>query len=391
MVNIRTRVAIEKDGEKMKKRDRLICLAANIVSGLIIAVLLFFLRDYKVDKIAIIAHYLVAIAIIVCAVLATIIKNDLLMKITLLASIFAIIFASLYDTLVFTGLIEQFLTEDGFQNFLKNYDEQAMLVFMLIQFLQVTILPLPSALTIAAGTALFGVVNSVVISSIGIILGSMFAFFLGKVFGRNLAVWLCGEKNVIKYQEITKGKDKILFFLMFLLPFFPDDLLCVLAGMTGMSYMAFFIMMLATRPIGALTVAGSFKGITSIPFKGWGVFVWIALICAFVVGVALLLKYSSQIQSFFEKMAAKLNLMLKHLMMKISKKYRNKVEAQQKENKELELSASSNNSDSETTVDNVDAKSTSSLNADENIDLVKQKIINEKAKDGKEDIDYKTK
>lgn len=380
----------------MKKRDRLICLAANIVSGLIIAVLLFFLRDYTVDKIAIAAHYLVAIAIIVCAVLATIIKNDILMKITLLASILAIIFAGLYDTLVFTGLLDQFLTEEGFKNFLENYDEQAMLVFMLIQFLQVTILPLPSALTIATGTALFGVANSVLISSVGIILGSMFAFFLGKVFGRNLAVWLCGEKNVTKYQEITKGKDKILFFLMFLLPFFPDDLLCILAGMTGMSYISFFIMMLATRPIGALTVAGSFKGITSIPFKGWGVFVWIALICAFVVGVVLLLKYSSQIQSFFEKIADKLNLKLKQLMMKISKKYRNKVEAQEKKKLEMEENLSIENSDNVTNtveVETNDNKATvvPSTNDDSNVNLIKQKIINEKANNGKDNIDYKTK
>lgn len=374
----------------MKNRDRLICLVANIVSGIIIAVLLFFLRDYHVDKIAIFAHYTVAILIIACAVLAMIIKNDILMKITLLASILAIIFAGLYDTLVFTGLINQFTSAEGFQNFLEHYGEQAMLVFMLIQFLQVTILPLPSALTIATGTALFGVANAVVISSIGIILGSMFAFFLGKVFGRNLAVWLCGEKNVNKYQEVTKGKDKILFFLMFLLPFFPDDLLCILAGMTNMSYLSFFIMMLATRPIGALTVAGSFKGITSIPFKGWGVFVWIALICAFVVGVVLLLKYSAQIQAFCENIASKLSNKLKQLGMKISKKYRLKVENEKA--KALELESNSTAQESEPLASETDTTNDKpSANTDDNVTLIKQKIINEKAKDGKDDVDYKTK
>lgn len=374
----------------MKNRDRLICLVANIVSGIIIAVLLFFLRDYHVDKIAIFAHYTVAILIIACAVLAMIIKNDILMKITLLASILAIFFAGLYDTLVFTGLINQFASAEGFQNFLEHYGEQAMLVFMLIQFLQVTILPLPSALTIATGTALFGVANAVVISSIGIILGSMFAFFLGKVFGRNLAVWLCGEKNVNKYQEITKGKDKILFFLMFLLPFFPDDLLCILAGMTNMSYLSFFIMMLATRPIGALTVAGSFKGITSIPFKGWGVFVWIALICAFVVAVVLLLKYSAQIQTFCENIASKLSNKLKQLGMKISKKYRLKVENEKA--KALELESNSTAQESEPLASETDTTNDKpSANTDDNVALIKQKIINEKAKDGKDDVDYKTK
>lgn len=374
----------------MKNRDRLICLVANIVSGIIIAVLLFFLRDYHVDKIAIFAHYTVAILIIACAVLAMIIKNDILMKITLLASILAIFFAGLYDTLVFTGLINQFASAEGFQNFLEHYGEQAMLVFMLIQFLQVTILPLPSALTIATGTALFGVANAVVISSIGIILGSMFAFFLGKVFGRNLAVWLCGEKNVNKYQEITKGKDKILFFLMFLLPFFPDDLLCILAGMTNMSYLSFFIMMLATRPIGALTVAGSFKGITSIPFKGWGVFVWIALICAFVVAVVLLLKYSAQIQAFCENIASKLSNKLKQLGMKISKKYRLKVENEKA--KALELESNSTAQESEPLASETDTTNDKpSANTDDNVTLIKQKIINEKAKDGKDDVDYKTK
>mgnify|MGYP002508213373 CR=1 FL=1 len=72
-------------------------------------------------------------------------------------------------------------------------------------------------------------------------IGSMFAFFLGRVFGVKLLIWMVGPKAYNKYQKMLKGRDKLMLFMMFLLPVFPDDLLCIFAGVTTMSYTTFFI------------------------------------------------------------------------------------------------------------------------------------------------------
>ena len=47
-------------------------------------------------------------------------------------------------------------------------------------------------------------------------------------------------------------KAPIFWALAFLFPFFPDDVLCILAGLTSISVRRFFVIMLLTRPWGLL-------------------------------------------------------------------------------------------------------------------------------------------
>ena len=47
-------------------------------------------------------------------------------------------------------------------------------------------------------------------------------------------------------------KAPIFLALAFLFPFFPDDVLCILAGLTSISLRRFLVIMLLTRPWGLL-------------------------------------------------------------------------------------------------------------------------------------------
>ncbi len=97
--------------------------------------------------------------------------------------------------------------------------------------------------------------------------------------------------------------------MMFLFPFFPDDLLCIAAGITDMKYWEFFVIMLFTRPINILIMEGAFKGISSIPLTGYGIPIWIALIGGTLAIVAIAFKYSKNIEDmlmkFFDKISSK--------------------------------------------------------------------------------------
>lgn len=193
------------------------------------------------------------------------------------------------------GWLELFGDRAAMQDFISRYDGYAIAVFIAVQFLQVTVLPLPSTITTLAGIAIFGVWKTVLYSSVGIIAGSMFAFFLGRTFGVKLIVWICGAKMFSKYRRFSEGRDVLLLYAMFLLPFFPDDLLCLIAGLGTMSYRSFFVMMLITRPLGALWVAGVFKSAVSIPFSGWGIIVWAVIFIATATIFLLLYKYGDEI------------------------------------------------------------------------------------------------
>lgn len=220
-------------------------------------------------------------------------------------------FASIcYYVILKYDLMTKFNSTDKIQTFLSKYGAYAGIIFIIIQFLQVTLIPLPAALTTMAGVALFGFWPTFLYSVVGMMIGSMLAFYLGRKFGVKLIIWLFGKNAYNKYIKITQGKDKVVLTLMFLFPFFPDDLLCIVAGITDMKYWQFFIIMLITRPINILIMEGAFKGFSSIPLTGYGIPIWIAIIFIALVAVVLAFKFSSKLESalmsFFNKISSKL-------------------------------------------------------------------------------------
>lgn len=55
-----------------------------------------------------------------------------------------------------------------------------------------------------------------------------------------------------KYQQILQTKAPVFLTLAFLFPFFPDDLLCILAGLSSLSFRRFAVIVLLARPWGLL-------------------------------------------------------------------------------------------------------------------------------------------
>ena len=87
---------------------------------------------------------------------------------------------------------------------------------------------------------------------------------------------------------------------MQLLPFFPDDVLCILAGVTNMNFWFYLIIMLVIRPI-VIAVYCFFGSGTIIPFSGWGIPVWILVFVVFIVIGILTYKYQDKIDEWFLK------------------------------------------------------------------------------------------
>ena len=79
--------------------------------------------------------------------------------------------------------------------------------------------------------------------------------------------------------------------MAFLFPFFPDDLLCILAGLTDISWKRFLVLVVLTRPWGLLAACGVGSSTLSIP--PWGM----ALLGLGGLAVFLLaMKYGDQIE-----------------------------------------------------------------------------------------------
>ncbi len=282
---------------------------AILISGA--AICLYYLNSVGVSNTRLAILYCVVAALSLSGFYGVFMNCEIAFKGGFIGFLIALLLFIGYIVAAKCGWLDLFRNREAMQSFISRYDGCATALFVAVQFLQVTVLPLPSTITTLAGIALFGVWKTVLYSSIGIIAGSMFAFFLGRTCGVKLIVWICGAKMFNKYRRFTEGKDVLLLYAMFLLPFFPDDLLCLIAGLGTMSYRSFLIMMLITRPFGALWVAGVFKSAVSIPFSGWGIAVWTVIFAATATIFILLYKYGDAItekmSAFSRKMSSKLH------------------------------------------------------------------------------------
>lgn len=175
-------------------------------------------------------------------------KIDSLTKLATVTVFCAIVILSGYMAMYKSGFIKRFDSSEEIAAYISG-NPYGIALFILISFLQVTFIPIPSTITTVTGTLVFGTRAGMIYSLIGQISGSIFAFFLGRKFGSKLAKWIAGEEMFEKYNKFVKGRDKVILGYMMLFPFFPDDLICLFFGLTNMSYLGFFLLVLLSRVI----------------------------------------------------------------------------------------------------------------------------------------------
>ena len=88
----------------------------------------------------------------------------------------------LYFILKYVGFFKKFNNLQEIKNLIRSAGFWSYSVFAVLQFLQVTLIPLPASVTTIAGVIIFGPLVAFLISTLSIILGSIFAYFCGKTF-----------------------------------------------------------------------------------------------------------------------------------------------------------------------------------------------------------------
>ena len=171
----------------------------------------------------------------------------------------------------------------------------AYLFVWLIMFLQVTILNIPAYSILAACTAigmktLYFVFIAVVLSAY--MVGCILAYWFGRWFGKKAVKWCAGsEEDYDKWSKVLNSKGKIWYFLTILFPFFPDDLLCILAGAVKFNFGLYCIMNFVGRGIGLITTILTIGLINKVsggfPFM---VIVWAVALIAELVAYIILSK-----------------------------------------------------------------------------------------------------
>jgi uncharacterized membrane protein YdjX (TVP38/TMEM64 family) len=227
-------------------------------------------------------------------------KTDLVYKILYLTVILVSLTSFALYFLKTCGILEKVDSVEDFREYVSTF-KNAVFIFILLQFSQVVFLPIPAFITVGAGVLLFGPFWGAVYSYIGIVIGSIVAFFIGRIFGVKVASWLVGRDNLEKGLKTIKGKDKIILTFMFLFPLFPDDILCFVAGITTIKPLFFIVMILITRLISIFVSTYSMNN-SIIPYTTWwGIILWICFIAITVLLAIYIYKNGEKIEKFFKR------------------------------------------------------------------------------------------
>ncbi|GFH43239.1 TVP38/TMEM64 family protein [Lactococcus hodotermopsidis] len=125
-------------------------------------------------------------------------------------------------------------------------------IFIGVQIVQVVIPIIPGGLSTAAGVMIFGPYKGFLYNYIGIVIGSIILFHLGRVYGVALAKTFIKEKHYNKYMTwVNKGQGKynLIFFIAILLPVAPDDALVLISSQTKMSFRFFLFTIFIGKPL----------------------------------------------------------------------------------------------------------------------------------------------
>ena len=162
-----------------------------------------------------------------------------------------------------------FSSVEELQEYVSGFGAWAPLAFFFLQVMQVILAPIPGSVTTLFGGIFFGFWKAMLLSVAAVLTGSIILFLLAKYLGRPLVTRLVGEKRVDKYMKNMSARQFWVLFMMFLMPFFPDDVLCLMAGLTAIRFPGFTLLVLVTRPWGLIFSALVGSGAITIPIWGW--------------------------------------------------------------------------------------------------------------------------
>ena len=93
----------------------------------------------------------------------------------------------------------------------------------------------PISLLAIVGAYVFGFWQGVLYAFIGLAIGSALCMILGRRFGRPLVDRLIDPKSMATFDRFTEKRGPIFFFVIFVMPWVPDDLACYAIGLSRLS------------------------------------------------------------------------------------------------------------------------------------------------------------
>ena len=165
----------------------------------------------------------------------------------LLALLAVVIWLVSADAPIVRFLVRLYQDKKFLKETVRAWGWMAPLVFIAIQALQVIISPIPGEITGPVGGALFGTWLGLFYSTIGLTLGTLFCFWVGRKWGEPLVRPWLSEHHWNRMNFILEAEGAIICFVLYLIPGFPKDIVSYLFGISPMPFWLFAVVSTVAR------------------------------------------------------------------------------------------------------------------------------------------------
>ena len=132
------------------------------------------------------------------------------------------------------GLFEVFSRRQELQRIVVELGPWGPVAIVGFQVLQVLFAPVPGQITSIVAGYLYGVLWGTVLCMVGLVLGTAIALGLARRYGRPLVERLVPGEALARLDRTLERRGPLAFFLIFLLPFLPDDVAAFVAGLSSL-------------------------------------------------------------------------------------------------------------------------------------------------------------
>ena len=143
--------------------------------------------------------------------------------------------------------------QEAVSAYLQGYGVWGPAILFLLMVAQVFVAVIPGhALMVTAGYV-YGMTGLAVII-LSTILGSQIALFIARQYGQGLIYKLASPKIIERWNNIASNQGVIFYFFSFVLPIFPSDLMCYVAGLGKIAPRHFLLANILGRTVVAVSI-----------------------------------------------------------------------------------------------------------------------------------------
>ena len=169
--------------------------------------------------------------------------------------------------------LQWFSDLDAITSSIRSYGYWGPVALCILFVLQTFFAFIPGQALMVASGYIYGFSGGMLITWISLVLGGQMAFWLARQYGRPFAEKWVSSSTLNRWDKSAAGQGVGFYVVTLVMPFFPNDAMCYVAGLGNMSARRFLGANIMGRGIASFltVIVGAFS--EQIPALPWALFI----------------------------------------------------------------------------------------------------------------------